>query len=75
MVSLLTIFYLLMLLFYIVTSIFIAYHLAKFALVSGVKFIVLGLFSFISIWLILSNMTIFFSIDWADLIYQLTNIS
>lgn len=75
MSSLIILFYFLMLLFYILTSIFIAYHLAKFALVSSVKFIVLGLFSIVSAWLILSNLIIFFSIDWEDFFYSLTNLN
>ena len=75
MTSLIIVFYLLLLLFYIITSIFIAYHLAKFSLVSSIKIVILALFSIVSAWLIISNMTIFFSIDWEDIFYNLTRLN
>lgn len=73
MLSLLVlVFYLLMMLFYILASFFIAYHLIKFSIASEIKIIMLLLFVSVSAGLIFSNVVIFFSIDWNNLLSQLT---
>ena len=72
MISLLIVtFYLVILLFYIITSFFIAYHLIKFSLVSEIKIVMIVLFVLVSAGLIFSNLILFFSISWEDLLYQL----
>ena len=72
MASIIVPLYLLSILFYILVSLFIIYHLTKFALVSQFKIIMVSLFTIVSIGLLLFNVSIFFSIDWENVSYQLT---
>lgn len=73
MLSLLVlVFYLVMMIFYILASFFIAYHLIKFSIASEIKVIMIFLFVSVSAGLIFSNVVLFFSIDWNSLLSQLT---
>ena len=73
MLSLLVlVFYLVMMIFYILASFFIAYHLIKFSIASEIKVIMIFLFVSVSAGLIFSNVVLFFSIDWNSLTSQLT---
>lgn len=47
---------------------FVIYHLMKFSINSEMNHIMLAVFMVISIVLIISNILLFFSVDWADLV-------
>lgn len=55
----------------IVLAFFIAYHLLKYSLNANLNKVMLPVFIVISILLILSNMFLFFSIDWVNLISKI----
>jgi len=56
---------------FLIVSFFIIYHLVTYSINSKLKLIMLFLFVTISVALIISNMTLFFSIDWTNLISDL----
>lgn len=58
------IFYLLILLFYILTVFFIFYHLIKYSINSSLNLLVLPLFVFVAIGLLIFNYLSFSSVDW-----------
>lgn len=49
---------------YIIISLFIVYHLVKFSVASEMKILMLILFIMVSSGLLFSNLLLFFSIDW-----------
>jgi hypothetical protein len=59
--------YAVVILAYILISFFIVYHLVKYSTVSEFKVVMLVFFVVVSVGLLLSNLTLFFSIDWAKL--------
>jgi hypothetical protein len=56
--------YSIIILIYIITSFFIVYHLATYSINPNLKTIMLVFFIVVSIGLLASNLTLFFSIDW-----------
>jgi hypothetical protein len=60
-----------LILLYVVTCFFIAYHLVNFSLDSAMKIITLVVFIVLSAGLLAYNVLIFFSIDWNFLISTL----
>jgi hypothetical protein len=65
--------YLLMIAIFTIIALFIAYHLASYTLNSSSKHFILAFFLLISTGLLLSNLLLFFSVDWNRIISQLTN--
>jgi hypothetical protein len=63
--------YTIIILIYTLISLFIVYHLVKYSIDSEFKTIMLVFFVVISTGLILSNLMLFFSIDWNLLTYKL----
>lgn len=59
--------YTVLVLIYIAISIFIVYHLAKYSTDSKFKTFSIILFTTVSSGLLLSNILLFFSIDWNEL--------
>lgn len=55
-----------------IASIFIVYHLIKYANGSEIKTIMLILFLIVSSGLFLFNLLLFFSINWSSLLLQIT---
>lgn len=63
--------YAVLILIYILTSLFIVYHLVKYSVTSEMKIIMLVFFVVVSAGLLLSNLALFFSIDWNALVSSL----
>jgi len=56
--------YAIIILVYVLISFFIVYHLVKYATVSEFKIVMLIFFVVVATGLLLSNLVLFFSIDW-----------
>ncbi len=67
MLSLILIFYSIIVLFYILTYFFIIYHLARYSINSSLNQKILPLFVIVSALLLISNMLLFLSINWQEL--------
>lgn len=67
MTGIITILYAICIILYIVVSIFIIYHLLKYAINSELNIIMLPLFVIISIGLLIPNLMLYSSIDWSFL--------
>lgn len=65
--------YIISLSIYVLACLFVIYHLIKYSINSSLNILVLPLFFFVSVGLIFSNMTLFFSIDWVLLWEKLTD--
>lgn len=63
--------YAIIILIYILISFFIVYHLVKYSTVSEFKIVMLVFFVVMSAGLLISNLALFFSIDWNFLISDL----
>jgi len=63
--------YAIIILIYSLISLFIVYHLVKYSIDQEFKTVMLVFFVVISAGLILSNLMLFFSIDWNLLMYKL----
>jgi len=63
--------YAIVILIYILISLFIVYHLAKYTTRPELKIVSLAFFIIVSIGLLFSNLILFFSVDWAILISNL----
>jgi hypothetical protein len=63
--------YAIIILIYSLISLFIVYHLVKYSIDQELKTVMLVFFVVISVGLILSNLMLFFSIDWNLLMYKL----
>lgn len=63
--------YAIIIIVYTLISFFIVYHLVKYSVDSEFKFVMLVFFVIISSGLLLSNIALFFSIDWNSLISKL----
>jgi hypothetical protein len=61
-------FYLLVILIYVIASLFIVYHLDKYSINTRVNVIMLPLFIIVSMILLISNLLLFFSVKWSFLI-------
>lgn len=72
MFALLVSLYFLILLLYAVTGYFVVYHLIRYSINSELNKIVIPLFLIITPLLILSNMLLFFSIDWETIFSNLS---
>lgn len=66
--SIILILYSILVLIYIAISIFIVYHLAKYSTNSKFKTLSIVLFTTVSFGLLASNILLFFSINWNELI-------
>lgn len=60
--------YFIILIVFILTALFIVYHLVRFSVESELKIVMLITFVLVSTGLMLSNMLLFFSIDWNQLV-------
>ncbi|EKE11589.1 MAG: hypothetical protein ACD_15C00059G0027 [uncultured bacterium] len=60
-----------LILLYIITCFFIAYHLVNFSINSGLKVLTISVFVFLAAGLLIYNLAVFFSIDWNFLFYNL----
>ena len=60
--------YAILVIIYLLICAFIIYHLARYATISEFKIIMLAFFIIVSLGLLASNMTIFFAINWENLI-------
>lgn len=60
--------YAIVILIYILISLFIVYHLARFSADSELKYLMLVVFVLVAAGLLLANMMLFFSIDWNPMI-------
>jgi hypothetical protein len=60
--------YAIIILIYILISLFIVYHLVRFSLDSEINHIMLVVFILIAAGLLLANAMLFFSLDWNSLI-------
>ena len=63
--------YALCIILYIVLSIFIVYHLLKYAVNSELNVIMLPLFIIVSIGLLIPNLMLFSSVDWSFLLLNI----
>ncbi len=63
--------YALCIVLYIVISIFVVYHLLKYAINSELNIIMLPLFVIVSIGLLIPNLMLFSSIDWSFLLLNI----
>jgi hypothetical protein len=64
MILIISILYIIAIIFYLIFSSFIAYHLIKYSVNSELNIIMLPLFVIVSIGLLLPNIMLFYSIDW-----------
>ena len=64
--------YFILVLFFVAMYFFIVYHFVKYSINSSLNKILLPLFIIISTLLLLSNIMLFFSIDWSGLLSKLT---
>jgi len=71
MAALLLILYAVILLGFILVYLFIIYHLAKYSINAGLNRIILPLFVVISTLLLFSNILLFFSVDWSELLSKI----
>ena len=71
MITLINILYGIILLSYILISVFIVYHLAKYTIHSSLNYAALIIFIVISIPLIISNIILFSLVDWTGIINSL----
>jgi hypothetical protein len=60
--------YAIVVLIYILISLFIIYHLAHFSADSELKYLMLIVFVLVAFGLLIANMMLFFSIDWNTII-------
>lgn len=60
-----------LILFYLITFSFIVYHLVKYSINSQLNRIILPFFTIISILFLISNLLLFFSIDWGTFFLNL----
>ena len=58
--------YFFLILFYLITFSFIVYHLVKYSINASLNRIVLPFFAIVSILFLISNLLLFFSIDWQE---------
>ncbi|MFA5961385.1 MAG: hypothetical protein WC848_01740 [Parcubacteria group bacterium] len=58
-------FYALFVLMYLLISFFVVYHLINYAINSHFSKLMVSIFSFVSIFLFISNVALFFSVDWS----------
>ncbi len=63
--------YLIIIFVYLVISFFIVYHLANYSINSELRIVMLSFFVLVSAGLLLSNIALFFSMNWSDIISQL----
>jgi len=63
--------YSIIILIYIIVSFFIVYHLVKYSINSELKIIMLFFFVLVSAGLLISNLALFFSIDWNAIIAEI----
>jgi len=64
--------YLILLLIYVLLSFFIVYHLAKYSIDPSMRTIMLSFFIIVSVGLLVSNIILFFSINWNALASNLS---
>lgn len=64
-------FYLLIIFIYLIISFFIVYHLVTYSINSELKIIMLFFFVIVSAGLLISNLALFFSIDWNAMIAEI----
>ena len=60
--------YAIVVLIYILISLFIVYHLVRFSADSELKYLMLVVFVLVAFGLLVANMMLFFSIDWNTII-------
>lgn len=63
--------YAIVIIIYVLISLFIVYHLTKYSTDSEFKIVMLVFFVVVSASLLVSNLALFFSIDWNGLIAKL----
>ncbi|HPN96190.1 MAG TPA: hypothetical protein PLK35_00325 [Candidatus Moranbacteria bacterium] len=63
--------YAILVILFIITAFFIVYHLSKYSLNSSLNKIMLPIFIILSALLLLSNVLLFFSINWNSLLRNL----
>lgn len=63
--------YLIVIFIYLIVSFFIVYHLVTYSINSELKTIMLIFFVIVSTGLLLSNLALFFSIDWNTIIAEI----
>ena len=71
MTGIIILLYALCIVLYIVISIFVVYHLLKYAINSELNVIMLPLFVIVSIGLLIPNLMLFSSIDWSFLLLNI----
>lgn len=60
--------YAIVIIIYVLISLFIVYHLVRFSVESELKVVMLVAFVFVTAGLLLANLMLFFSIDWNSLV-------
>jgi hypothetical protein len=60
--------YAIVVLIYVLTSLFIVYHLVRFSADSELKYLMLVVFVLVAFGLLIANLMLFFSIDWNTII-------
>jgi len=63
--------YAIIILMYVIASFFVVYHLVKYSINSELKTVMLIFFVVVSTGLLLSNILLFFSIDWNTMISKI----
>lgn len=71
MTGIIILLYALCIVLYIVISIFVVYHLLKYAINSELNVVMLPLFVIVSIGLLIPNLMLFSSIDWSFLLLNI----
>lgn len=71
MLTIFGILYFILLGIYILAGIFIVYHLVKFSISKSVMMLTIGIFVSVFAVLLLTNITLFFSIPWAKVLSDL----
>lgn len=68
MLAIIFVLYAIFILSYLLVSFFIAYHLVKYSINPHFSHLLVLVFAIVSVILLLSNLTLFFSVDWGTTI-------
>ena len=66
------VFYFIIIAVYLLISLFIVYHIVRYSINQELRIVMLSLFVLVSTGLLLSNLALFFSINWNGLLATLT---
>lgn len=70
MINLIILLYFIIMLMFVITYLFIVYHMVRYSLKPSLNTIILPVFIIGSTLLLISNIMLFFSVDWRALLYN-----